>query len=297
MLIRSCFSGLADADVLIVMGSRLSEMTTDGYQRIGLPHAKQRLIHIHNGAEELGRVYQPEKAIHASMTGMAAALSKMTLQNPPPWSSSTKEGRQGYESFTAPVSIPGSVQMGEIMAWLRERLPADAIVTNGAGNYSAWPNRFYRYRSFGSQLAPTSGSMGYGLPAAVAAKIKYPERPVVCFAGDGCFMMHGQELATACQYNASIITIVVNNGMYGTIRMHQEREYPGRVSGTDLSNPDFAKLAESYGAFGIKVGRTEDFEPAFEAAVNSGKPSLIEIALDPEAITPTRTLTQIRDKT
>ena len=283
------------ADLLIVMGSRLSEMTTDGYTRIGLPLPEQKLIHIHNGAEELGRVYQGELAIHASMPGMAAALASLAPPAKRPWAATLDEGRRAYDGFTAPVTIPGEVQMGEIIAWLNEHLPRDAIITNGAGNYCTWPNRFYRYRGFGTQLGPTSGSMGYGLPAAVGAKIKFPERMVVCFAGDGCFMMHGQEFATACQYDAPIITILVNNGMYGTIRMHQEREYPGRVSGTDLKNPDFVRLAEAYGGFGARVTRTEEFAPAFEAAQASGKPSIIEVMIDPEAITPKMTLSQIRD--
>jgi acetolactate synthase-1/2/3 large subunit len=184
--------------------------------------------------------------------------------------------------------------MGEIMVWLRENLPPETIVTNGAGNFSIWPNSYYQYRTFPSQLAPTSGSMGYGTPAAVAAKLKYPERPVVAFAGDGCFLMNGQELATAVQYGLPIIVLVINNGMYGTIRMHQERDYPGRVSGTGLDNPDFTALARAYGAFGERVERSEDFAPAFERALGSGKPALLELMLDPEAITPDRSLSEIR---
>ncbi len=184
--------------------------------------------------------------------------------------------------------------MGEIIAHLRRVLPPDAIIANGAGNYGIWLHRFYRYRQFGAQLAPTSGSMGYGAPAAIAAKLVYPKRTVVAFAGDGCFLMTGQEFATAMQYNAAVIFIVVNNGMYGTIRMHQERAYPARVSGTDLTNPDFAAYARAFGGFGAVVTRTEDFAPAFEAAQASGAPSILELRIDPEAITPRQTLSQIR---
>ncbi len=184
--------------------------------------------------------------------------------------------------------------MGEIMVWLRDNLPPDAIVTNGAGNYSTWVHRFYRYRRYRSQLGPTSGSMGYGVPAAVAAKRVHPDRPVVAFAGDGCFQMTGQELGTAVQYGLAIIVIVVNNAMWGTIRMHQERNYPGRVVATSLANPDFARRAEAYGAHGEVVERTEDFVPAFERAQASGRPALLELRLDPEAITVTQTLSGIR---
>jgi acetolactate synthase I/II/III large subunit len=188
------------------------------------------------------------------------------------------------------------VQMGPIMDWIEANTPKDAIFTNGAGNYATWLHRFHRFQAFNTQAAPTSGSMGYGLPAAVAAKQLFPQREVICFAGDGCFMMHGQEFATAIRYNLPIITLVINNGMYGTIRMHQEREYPGRVSATDLTNPDFAALAKAYGGHGETVEKTEDFAPAFLRARASGKPSIIEIKLDPEAITPTKTLSQIREK-
>ena len=186
------------------------------------------------------------------------------------------------------------LQLGEIVADLRERLPDDAILTNGAGNYAIWANRHFGYRGLGTQLAPTSGSMGYGLPAAVAAKLAHPDRPVVCFAGDGCFLMTGQELATAVQYELAIVVVVVDNGMYGTIRMHQEREHPGRVSGTELRNPDFAALARAYGAFGARVETTEEFAPAFAEAVAAGGPALLHLILDPEAITPRASLSELR---
>jgi acetolactate synthase I/II/III large subunit len=228
------------------------------------------------------------------MTAFAAAARAMTPVTPRPWADRTAQAHIDYLANIEPPTIPGAVQMGEIMAYLRQTLPPETIVTNGAGNYSTWPNRFFQYRQFPSQLGPTSGSMGYGTPAAVAAKLVHPDRPVVCFAGDGCFLMNGQELATAVQYNLGIVIIVVNNGMYGTIRMHQEREYPGRVVGTGLGNPDFAALARAYGAEGTTIERTEDFAPAFEQALAAGKPALLELKVDPEAITPTMTLSQIR---
>ena len=216
---------------------------------------------------------------------------------PPVWDDATPALHAAYLDWsTPPETGPGAVHMGPIMAWLEKELPEDAILTNGAGNYATWVHRFHRFRRFATQAAPTSGSMGYGTPGAVAAKALFPDREVIAFAGDGCFMMNGQEFATAVQYDLPIIVIVVNNGIYGTIRMHQEREYPGRVSGTDLKNPDFAALARAYGGHGETVEATADFAPAFERARATGKPAIIEIKLDPEAITPTRTLSEIREK-
>ena len=188
------------------------------------------------------------------------------------------------------------MQLGSLVTWLRERLPDDAIVTNGAGNYTGWVHRFFRFRRFNTQLAPLSGSMGYGLPAAIAAKLRYPERMVVAFAGDGCFQLTSQEFATAVQYDAAVIVVVVNNGIHGTIRMHQERDYPGRAIATDLVNPDFAALARAYGGHGETVATTEEFAPAFERAVASGKPAIIEVKMDPEAISTSATLSGIRGK-
>jgi acetolactate synthase I/II/III large subunit len=210
----------------------------------------------------------------------------------------TKAMHESYLAWsTPPETGPGDVRMGPIMAWIEENVAEDAIFTNGAGNYATWLHRFHRFRRFATQAAPTSGSMGYGLPAAVAAKHLHPDREVICFAGDGCFLMHGQEFATAVRHDLPIITLVINNGIYGTIRMHQERDYPGRVSATDLTNPDFATLAVAYGGHGEIVERTDDFAPAFLRARASGKPAIIEIRLDPEAITPARTLSQIRSGT
>ncbi len=285
---------LNEADLVLVIGARLGEMTTDAYTLIDLPQPRQRMVHVLNGAEELGRVYQPDLLIHCSLPAMAERLAAEPPVGDRSWAESTAAGHAAYLEHIAPIPIPGAVQMPAIMADLRRTLPREAIVTNGAGNYSAWCNRFYSYGRFRSQLAPTSGSMGYGLPAAIAAKLEHPDRPVVCFAGDGCFLMTGQELATACQYRLPIVILVFNNGMYGTIRMHQEREYPKRIVGTALENPDFVRLAAAYGAIGARVEETADFAPAFAAALAADRPTLIEIEMDPEAITPRQSLSQIR---
>ena len=284
-----------EADLLLVVGARLGEMTTGGYGLIDIPRPRQTLVHVHPGAEELGRVYQAEMLINAGMDGFAAAARSLAPVDARAWSGSAAEAHRHYLDYIQAKPIPGELQMGEVMATLNATLPPETIVTNGAGNYSVWPNRFYKYRGYPSQLAPTSGSMGYGVPAAVAAKLVHPERPVVAFAGDGCFLMNGQELATAVALQLNIVVLVVNNGMYGTIRMHQERDYPGRILGTGLVNPDFAALARAYGAEGETVTRTADFAPAFERALASKGPSLLELRIDPEAITPTTTISQIRE--
>jgi acetolactate synthase-1/2/3 large subunit len=239
-------------------------------------------------------VYQGEVLINASMPSIAAALASLEPVSHRPWGDWTRAARADFEQWRARREIPGPVQLWDVMDFLGRRLPEDAILTNGAGNYSAWVHRFYRYPRFRTQVAPTSGAMGYGVPAAVAAKIVHPDRMVVCFAGDGCFLMSGQELATAVQYQAAALFIVMNNGMFGTIRAHQERRFPGRVIGTDLVNPDFAAYARAFGAHGELVTRTEEFAPAFERAVASGKPALIEIRFDPQAITPNTTIEALR---
>ncbi|MDJ0950739.1 MAG: thiamine pyrophosphate-binding protein [Alphaproteobacteria bacterium] len=284
-----------ESDLLIVVGARLGEMTTGGYTLVDVPRPRQGLVHVFPDGDELGRVYQADLPIHAAMGPFAAAARALAPVDAGAWAAATEEAHADYLAFIAPTEMPGDVQFAEIMVWLRETLPAEAIITNGAGNFAVWVNRFHQWRRFGTQLAPTSGSMGYGTPAAVAAKLVHPDWPVVCFAGDGDFLMNGQELATAVQYDLPIIVILVNNGMYGTIRMHQEREYPGRVSGTALQNPDFAALARAYGAHGETVERTEDFAPAFARAQQAGRPALIELRIAPDAITPTKTLTGIRE--
>ncbi|MGH6962106.1 MAG: thiamine pyrophosphate-dependent enzyme, partial [Dongiaceae bacterium] len=282
-------------DLLLVVGARLGEMTTSGYSLVGIPVPQQRLVHVHPGAEELGRVYQAALPINAGMPQFAAAARAIAPVDSSAWRDWARAARADYLENLKHPQIPGPLQMGEIMAWLRRRLPADAIITNGAGNYTTWAHRFYQYRAFRTQLAPTSGAMGYGVPAAVAAKAVHPDRIVVSFNGDGCFLMNGQELATAVQYGLAVIFLVINNGMYGTIRMHQEREYPGRTVATDLVNPDFAALARAYGAMGETVTTTAEFAPAFERALAAGKPALLELKLDPEAITPRMSLSQFRE--
>ncbi len=283
-----------DADLLLVLGARLGEMPTQGYSLLDIPKPKQQLIHVHASADELGRVYQPDLPINAGPRAFAAALAKTDPVDGSAWRGWPDGARKAYEAWQVAPRTPGALQLGEVIATVRRVLPPDAIIANGAGNYGIWVHRFYRYRQFGTQLAPTSGSMGYGVPAAIAAKLVHPERTVVGFAGDGCFLMTGQEFATAMQYNAPVIFIVVNNGMYGTIRMHQERTYPARVSGTDLTNPDFAAYARAFGGFGAVVTSTEEFAPAFEAARASGTPSILELRIDPEAITPRQSLSEIR---
>ncbi|MDK4701167.1 thiamine pyrophosphate-binding protein [Rhizobium sp. CNPSo 4062] len=285
---------IKEADLLILLGGRLSEMPSSGYTLVDIPYPRQQLVHVHPDPSELGRVYRPDLAICASPADFVAALAHLEPLHEMPWADRTERMHAAYLAWSkTPEKSPGAVHMGRIMDWIEANTADDAIFTNGAGNYATWLHRFHRFRRFNTQAAPTSGSMGYGLPAAVAAKQLFPDREVICFAGDGCFMMHGQEFATAAQYGLPLIALVINNGMYGTIRMHQEREYPGRVSATALDNPDFAALARAYGGHGETVKTTEEFGPAFERARASGKPAIIEIALDPEAITPSRTLTEI----
>lgn len=281
------------ADLILAIGPRLGEMTTSGYTLFDIPVPKQKLVHVHAGAEELGSVYAATLLINSGMPEFAAAVAELAPVTSTAWQANTI-AHADYLAWNTPPQVDGPVQMGDIMLYLREQLPPDAIICNGAGNYSTWVHRFHQFRHFKSQLAPTNGAMGYGVPAAIAAKSLYPERIVVAFAGDGCFMMSSQELATAMQYQLPVIFIVVNNGIYGTIRMHQEREYPARVHGTTLTNPDFSVYASSFGAFGAVVEKTADFMPAFEQALASGLPAVIEIRLSPEVITPTVTLSTMR---
>jgi acetolactate synthase I/II/III large subunit len=285
---------IKNADVVLVINARLGEMTTSGYTLFDAPIPKQKLIHVHAGAEELGRVYQADVMINATPAAFVQVLAAMPRVTQASVATRTQEANADYQAWQSRKEIPGDVQMWDVMQHLREVLPTDAILTNGAGNYATWVHRFYRYTGFRTQLAPTSGAMGYGVPAAIGAKALYPQRTVICFAGDGCFMMTSQELATAVQYGVNVIFIVVNNGMYGTIRMHQEREFPGHVHGTALKNPDFVAYARSFGAHGELVEKTADFAPAFARASAAGKPALIEIRIDPEAITPSTTLAALR---
>ena len=280
-----------DADLLLVIGERLGEMTTSAYTLLDVPSPKQVLIHVQSGAEELGRVYRATLPINANYEEFVLALKGLKT---PSWKEQSQSAHTDYLAWNKPIAMPGALHYGEVITWLSQNLPEDAIVTNGAGNFASWLHRHFQYKGWRTQLAPTSGSMGYSVPAAVAAKIAAPGRTVVAIAGDGEFLMNGQEFATAMQYGAPIIVLVVNNGMYGTIRMHQEREYPGRVSGTELANPDFAAYARAFGGHGETVERTADFAPAFQRAVASGKPAVLELRIDPEAITPSATLSGLR---
>ncbi|MGV3570110.1 MAG: thiamine pyrophosphate-binding protein [Ramlibacter sp.] len=282
------------ADLLVAIGARLGEMTTGGYTLIDLPVPQQALVHVHADPEELGRVYAPTQAIVAGPRAMAAALAGLQVRPNAAWAAWTAAARDDYLGWLEAPRSPGKLQMGEVMKWLDANLPEDAIVTNGAGNFATWVHRFYRYKGFGTQLAPTSGSMGYGLPAAIAAKIVHPGRTVVCVAGDGDFMMTSQELATAVQHDAPVILLIVNNGMYGTIRMHQERHYPGRVVATDLWNPDFLTLAAAYGAHAERIEQAQEFPAAFERARASGRLAVIDLRIDPEALTIRQSLSDIR---
>ncbi|QAY88559.1 thiamine pyrophosphate-binding protein [Pseudomonas sp. ACM7] len=289
-------SAVKNADLLLVVGSRMGEVSTGGYAALDIPVPKQTLIHIHQGIEELGRVYQPALAINSSMSTFAKSAAKLPAVPSQIKSEWTRTLNKNYCENLQHSPSPGDVQMAEIIEWLNRSLPDDAILTNGAGNYAVWLQRFYQFRQYRTQLGPTNGSMGYGVPAAVAAKLTCPDRVVVSFSGDGCFLMNGQEIATAAQYGAHVIFVVINNGMYGTIRMHQERNYPGRVSGTELHNPDFAALAQAYGLHGEVVTATSEFAPAFERCLGMSRPSLIEVRVDPEALTPRLSLTQIREQ-
>jgi acetolactate synthase-1/2/3 large subunit len=284
------------SDLVIAVGPRLGETSTNGYSLFAIPKPVQQLVHVHRDPGELGRVYCADLMINAGMEEFARAASALEPVASEPWRDWTAGAREDYLNNLKHAPMPGPVDMGEVMQHLRQTLPADSIIVNGAGNYTLWVQRFYQYRGLRTQLAPTSGTMGYEVPAAVAAKLVHPERTVVCFAGDGCFLMNGQELATARQHNLNIVFIVVNNGMYGSIRMHQERHYPGRVHGSDLFNPDFVTLAKAYGAHGELVEKTADFAAAFERAQRHTGPALLELRVDPNAITPRTTITAMREQ-
>ncbi|PHQ70472.1 MAG: thiamine pyrophosphate-binding protein [Sneathiella sp.] len=285
---------IKESDLLLVVGPRLGEMTTQGYTLLGLPDPIQDLVHVHPGVEELGRVYLPDLAINATMPEFARFAAALVPSDAPERKAWVEGAHADYLQRLQPTKVPGPVNLGEIVSYLNKKLPEDAIITVGAGNYTVWAHRFFQHKSFRTQLAPTSGAMGYSVPAAISAKLVDPLRTVISFNGDGCFMMFGQELATAMQFNAPVIFIIVNNGMLGTIRMHQERGYPSRVYTTDLVNPDFVALARAYGAFGEKVLKTEDFEAVFEQAVDSKRPAVIELIVDPEVLTPDQSLSAAR---
>ena len=286
---------IGDADLLLVTGAQLGEVITQGYSLLALPKPRQRLIHAHPGIDELGKVYQPDLAINAGMAEFAAALAALEPIADPPWAERRAAMRAAYEAFAEPTDMPGTLNLAQAVRHLEGVLPEDAIVASGAGNFSQWLHRFHRYRGFRTQLSPQSGSMGYGVPAGVAAALLHPDRAVVAWCGDGDFLMNGQEVATAAaQHLRNLTFLVVENGSYGTIRMHQERHYPGRVIATDLANPDFAMLARAYGLHGETVTRTEDFPDAFERAREADAPALLELRIDPDAILPGATIAGIR---
>lgn len=291
-------SGLADriigADLIIAIGTRLGDTATRGYELLEPPTPRQRLVHIHVDPEELGRVYQPTLGIRAGAPETVAALAADAPLDAQPWQSWAAAARADYQKTLSPPPVPGSLDFGRVMRYLDRRLPPESILTIGAGNFTLWPQRYYRFKQYGTQLGPQSGAMGYAVPAAVAAKLRHPDVPVVAFSGDGDFLMTGQELATAAQHDAPIIVLVINNGMLATIRMHQERSYPGRPMGTDLLNPDFAAYARAFGGFGATVERTEDFPAAFEQAVAAGVPAVLDLRVDSEAMLPHATLSEIR---
>jgi acetolactate synthase I/II/III large subunit len=289
---------IEEADLVIAIGPRLGEMTTGGYTLLKAPRPVQKLIHIHAGPEELGRVYAADLLLQSSMSNAAKALETLAAPTSLPWSEWTRAAHADYEANLVPTPVE-PLDMAEVIKTVQRLAPEDTVYTNGAGNYAGWLHRFCQYvglKKHGkTQLAPTSGAMGYGVPAAVAASLLYPQRTAVNIAGDGDFLMTGQELATATAYGATkLISIVVDNGTYGTIRMHQEREYPARVSGTDLFNPDFAALAKAYGWRAETIDRTEQFDPAFAAALASGKPTLLHLKLSTDVITSRTTLGAIR---
>lgn len=283
-----------DADYIFCIGARMGEITTGGYTLLQSPVPTQKLVHIHSDANELGRVYHPTCAVAANagllIEQIAQRLTDTPLRACRAW---TLEARQDYTTWQKPVETTGKLKMENVISHLNDVLADDAILTNGAGNYAGWLHRYYRYRNYRTQLAPTSGSMGFGLPAAVAAKIERPAQEVICMAGDGCFQMTMQEFGVACEHNANLIVLISNNGMYGTIRLHQQMKFPKRPSGTDIFNPNFAKFAECYGAFGAVVETDAEFREAFAQARAAGKPAIIEMRIDPNALGPMVQLEQL----
>ena len=282
------------SDLIIAIGTRLGEIATGAYELIDPKKTEQEIIHIHTDPNEFCHVYQPRLAVLSSTENILEQLVGLSKLVNPEWSSQTSEGRQNYLNWITPKETPGPVKLEKIIKWLSNNLPEDSIVTNGAGNYAAFLHRYFAFKEYPTAIGPTSGSMGYGFPASIAAKLRFPDKTVICLAGDGCFQMTLNEMSTAAQNKLAIIVIVVNNGKYATIRMHQEKNYPGRVSGTELHNPDFAALAKAYGGFGIKVQKTEDFVAAYNEAVASGLLSVIELQIDDEVLSTSQTVSEVR---
>ncbi|WP_439154105.1 thiamine pyrophosphate-binding protein [Yoonia sp.] len=281
-----------DADLLLLLGTRFGDIETQGYTLVDPADPQKTILHVHADADEIGRVYTPDMGVVATAPAVLRQLAQMEPAGN--WADWTAAARADYQAWITPQESPGDLKQEQVIKWLSDNLPDDAIVTNGAGNYAAWLHRYFVYKQYGTQLAPTSGSMGYGFPASVSASIEHPERTVVCLAGDGCFQMTCNELSTATQHGATPIVVVMNNGRYGTIRMHQEKHYPGRVSGTALANPDFAALARAYGGFGERVTKTADFPAAFARAQAAGTLAIIECQVDEEALTTGATLSAVR---
>jgi len=286
---------IKDSDLVVLVGGRLGEIPSQGYRLFDIPAPRMTFVHVYAHAEEFGRVYAPDLAIHATPRPFAAALRELRAPAAISWRERTRAAHEDYLAFSSATTPSADVDLAEVMIWLRDNCAPETIICNGAGNYASWIHRYYRFRRFATHIAPTSASMGYGVPAAVAMQRLHPDRLVVSINGDGDFLMNGQEFATAVQYGLPIIVIVCDNASYGTIRMHQERSFPGRVIGTDLRNPDFAAYARAFGGFGATVERTEQFAEAFEAARRSRQPAIIHVKIDPDRITPTTTLTAIRD--
>ncbi len=285
---------IKDADLVVLIGARMAEVPSQSYTLFDIPQPKQTLVHIFPDAAEIGKVYQPRLGIVCAPDSFCGSLTWLKAPETVAWAAETEAAHADYLAWSdKPAKIPGDFQYGEAVCWMRDNLPADTITANGAGNYAIWLHRHWRYSQPRTQIAPTSGSVGYSVPAGVMAKRQCPDQTVVVFAGDGCFLMHGNEFATAVQYDIPVIVLVIDNSMYGTIRMHQERDYPHRVVGTDLKNPDFAAYARAFGGHGETVRTTEEFAPAFERARASGKPAILHCFLDPQAITPAKTLDQI----
>jgi acetolactate synthase I/II/III large subunit len=283
-----------ESDLFVLVGGRLGEVPSQRYQLLDVPSPRMSFVHVYPDAEEFGRVFAPTLAIHAAPRAFAAALEKLAPPEEIPWRAETARMHESYLAFSAQAEPAADVDLAQVMMWLSENLPDDAIICNGAGNYAAWIHRYYRFRRLATHIAPTSASMGYGIPAAVAMQQLHPERLVVSIAGDGDFLMNGQEFATAVQYGLPIVVVICDNASYGTIRMHQEREYPGRVSGTDLRNPDFAAFARAFGGFGATVERTADFAEAFVAARASKAPAILHLKIDPDRIAPALRLSALR---
>lgn len=285
-----------DCDLLIVIGARLGEITTQGYTLLATPKPDQALVHIHPDAEELGRVYLPDLAINAGVGSFVAAARQSQQADTAAWDDWTAAARRDYEAWIAPKQVAGPLNLSQIFHDLRQQAPADTILTSDAGNFAGWAGRFFPFRRYRTLLGPTNGAMGYGMPAAVAAKAARPKATVICYAGDGGILMTGNELATAVRHKLAIIVIIANNGMYGTIRMHQEREYPGRITATQLTNPDFVVWAQSFGAAAERVETTEQFAPAFARALAAGGPAVIELAVSEELLSSGMTLSELRER-